>query len=269
VPDSCYDHPQYWDLAFRDETRLEADFVQAAARKYCDFPVRRVLEPGCGGGRLVLELAARGYDVTGFDLSQPAIKYLDRQLKRRGLTATTFLGDMTTTVIEPPADVAICPVNTFRHLATEEEARSHLQSIAQSLRLGGLYLLGFHLLPMDIDPESSERWTARHAATRVNFTLKVLESDREQRIETIRFRLTVTSSNQDGRPTKNTFEDLFGLRMYTAEQFQKLLATVPQFELLDVFDFWYDIDEPLTLDDEITDTMFVLRRKNLDGSRRI
>ena len=56
----CYDYPQYWDLAFRSETRLEADFIEVAARKYCEFPVRRLLEPGCGGGRLVIELAARG-----------------------------------------------------------------------------------------------------------------------------------------------------------------------------------------------------------------
>ena len=89
---SCYDHPQYWDLAFRDETRLEADFVQAAVRKYCDFPVRRVLEPGCGGGRLVVELAARGYNAIGYDLSTPAINYLRRRLNRRGLTAEVFEG---------------------------------------------------------------------------------------------------------------------------------------------------------------------------------
>jgi len=53
----CYDYPQYWDLAFRSETQLEADFIEAAGRKYCDFPVRRLLEPGCGGGRLVIEMA--------------------------------------------------------------------------------------------------------------------------------------------------------------------------------------------------------------------
>ena len=88
MPGSCYDHPQYWDLAFRDETQLEADFLEAAAKKYQDRPVHRIVEPGCGGGRLVVEMASRGYEVTGFDLSQPAIRYLTRRLKRRGLEAT-------------------------------------------------------------------------------------------------------------------------------------------------------------------------------------
>ena len=82
---NCYDFPQYWDLAFRDETRLEADFIEAAAQKYCQRPVKALLETGCGGGRLVVELASRGYDVVGFDISQAALKYLQRRLRRRWL----------------------------------------------------------------------------------------------------------------------------------------------------------------------------------------
>ena len=49
--------------------------------------------------------------------------------------------------------------------------------------------------------------------------------------------------------------------MYTASQFSRLLKSVPDLELLDVFDFWYEIDHPLELNDEITDTMFVLQRR--------
>ena len=83
-PNECYDYPQYWDLAFRSETKLEADFIEQACQRYCGSPVRRLLEPGCGGGRLVLETAARGYAVTGVDLSASAIRYVSRRLKHRG-----------------------------------------------------------------------------------------------------------------------------------------------------------------------------------------
>jgi hypothetical protein len=48
--------------------------------------------------------------------------------------------------------------------------------------------------------------------------------------------------------------------MYTAPQFRQLLKSVPQFEMIDVFDFWYDIDDPLKLDNQITDSVFVLRK---------
>ena len=166
---------------------------------------------------------------------------------------------MTCVQIEPPVDLAICPMNTFRHLVSETDAQKHLKSVAASLRPGGIYLLGFHLLPTDIDPESSERWTARHGTTQVTFSLKVLDSDRRKRIETIRFRLNVTT----GRPPQRhmRYEDEFPLRMYTAAQFRWLLKSVQSLELIDVFDFWYDIDDPLELNNEITDTMFVLRKR--------
>ena len=55
--------------------------------------------------------------------------------------------------------------------------------------------------------------------------------------------------------------DEFSFRMYTARQFRRLLASVPSLELCDVYDFWYEIDHPLELNDDRADTVFVLRRK--------
>jgi hypothetical protein len=60
---------------------------------------------------------------------------------------------------------------------------------------------------------------------------------------------------------KLRLRDEFPLRLYTAGQFRRLLAQVPAFELVDVYDFWYEIDHPLKLDDEISDTVFILRRR--------
>src|SRR5437762_578281 len=144
-----YDHPQYYDIAFQVYTEREADFIEAACRKYCPFDARRLLEPACGTGRLITELAARGYQVTGFDISQPALRYLRRRLKRRRLHADTFEAEMSDFRVGRSADAAYCMVNTFRHLLTEQAARGHLECIAGSLRPGGIYVLGMNLLPSD------------------------------------------------------------------------------------------------------------------------
>src|SRR2546430_1794883 len=85
-----YDHPEYYDIAFQVYTEREADFIEAACRKYCPFNARRLLEPACGTGRLVTALAARGYEVTGFDFSEPAFSSLRRQITRRRLEGTSF-----------------------------------------------------------------------------------------------------------------------------------------------------------------------------------
>src|SRR5260370_40529273 len=87
---NCYDYPRYYDIAYQAYTQREADFIEAGCRKYCPFAARRILEPACGTGALVTELAVRGYQETGFDLSPPALSYLRRQLARRRLLAEAF-----------------------------------------------------------------------------------------------------------------------------------------------------------------------------------
>lgn len=255
-PTNCYDYPQYWDLAFRSETKLEADFIEEACRKYCDFAVKRLLEPGCGGGRLVVEMASRGYELTGFDLSEPSIRYLAKRLARRKLRAQAIPADMTTFVPRRKVDAAFCTFNTFRHLTTEQAARQHLECVSQSLRVGGIYILGLHLLPPDADEECIERWSAKHGQTKVTMTLRVLDFNRSTRLETIRFSLRVRSGQQDLK-----LQSDYQYRIYTAAQIQRLLDSVPQFELCDVYDFWYDIDEPLQLSNELGDAVFILRKR--------
>ncbi|MHB8898820.1 MAG: methyltransferase domain-containing protein [Thermoguttaceae bacterium] len=255
-----YDYPQYYDLAFRSETVPEADFIEAACRKYCEGEVRRLLEPACGSGRLVAELAGRGYEMVGLDLSRPSLRYLRRRLDRRKLKAEILHADMTDFALGRRVDAAYSTFDGFRHLLTEEAARSHLECVAGCLQPGGIYLLGLHLLPPDADEECVERWTEQRGRTRVTVTLRVVATDRRRRVERLRICLLVRSG---GRELRLRHE--FDFRMYTAGQFRQLLKKVPELELCDVYDFWYDINEPLVLDDRMSDTVFVLKKK---GPRR-
>src|SRR5262245_31696155 len=138
-PVDWYDFPHYFDLAFRDETRAEVRFLIAAFQKYCRRPARRLLEPGCGSGRLITALAARSYEIIGIDQNETALAYLQKRLTRRGLTATLLRGAMEIFRLPQKVDAAFCTFNTFRHLLTEEAARSHLQCVADHLREGGIY----------------------------------------------------------------------------------------------------------------------------------
>ena len=99
--------------------------------------------------------------MTGFDLSQPSLSYLRRQLARRRLRAETFEAEMSDFRLSRPVDAAYCTGSTFRLLLTEQAARGHLRCIAGSLRPGGIYVLGFRLLPLNLDKEGDRRWTER------------------------------------------------------------------------------------------------------------
>ena len=252
---NCYDYPQYYDIAFQAYTQREADFIEAACRKYCPFDVRRLLEPACGTGRLITALAARGYQVTGFDLSQAALSYLRRQLTRRALHAETFEAEMSDFRLGQPVDAAYCTVSTFRHLLTENAARSHLECIARTLRRGGIYILGLHLLALGGGKDNSDCWTERRGETKVTITQRMLRIDIRSRIENLRVCLLARRGSTELR---RRYE--FQFRTYTAKQFRRLLDSVPSLELCDIYDFRYDITRPVALNDEMAYRVFVLRR---------
>ena len=251
-----YDHPEYYDLSMRDDTPLEAAFIEAACQKYCDFPVHRLVELACGSGRLVVELAARGYRVTGLDLNEKALDFLRKRLQKRRLQAEVLRADITDFTLPQPVETAFCLVNSFRHLLTEAAAKRHFEAVAKTLRPGGIYILGLHLVPPDADENAIERWQSRQGKTRISTDLRVTATDRRRRIESLQVSLRVRRGEKLWR-----FRGKFDFRLYTAAQFRKLLASVPAFKLCDVYDFWYEIDEPLKLDNRISDTVFILKKK--------
>jgi|ERR1700737_2547356 SAM-dependent methyltransferase len=257
-----FDYPHYCDIAFQAYARREAEFIEAACQKYCPFRVRRLLEPACGSGRLVTRLAARGYEVTGFDLSQPALNYLQQCVAARGLRVETFEAEMSDFRLDRLVDAAYCTISTFRHLLTEQTARDHLRCIADSLRPGGIYVLGFYLLPTGVEKDKTKRWTQRRGETKVTVTLRVLSVDLQSRIEKLRVSLLVRQTSKEFR-----LRHEFRFRTYTTRQFRRLLNSVPSLELCDVYDFRYDIDQPLALNGEMAYTVFVLRRRP-HGSNR-
>ena len=254
-----YDYPQYYDIAFQRYTCQEANFIETACRKYCQFNVRRLLEPACGSGRLITEFAARGYQVTGFDLSRPALSYLRQRLARRELDAETFQAEMSYFRVDRSVDAAYCMGNTFRHLLTEQAARAHLECIAVTLRPGGIYIIGLRFLLLDVDtPEPVTRWTERRGKTRVTLTQRVPHTDLHRRIENVEVSLTTRRG-----PKQFRLRDKFQLRTYTERQFRRLVASVPLLELCDVYDFRYDIHCPLVPGDKIAYGLFVLSRRSL------
>jgi SAM-dependent methyltransferase len=251
-----FDYPHYYDIVFQSHTRQEADFIEAACRKYCPFDVHRFLEPACGSGRLVTELAARGYHVTGFDLNRPALSYLRRRLGRLRLHAATFEANMSDFRVTEPIDAAYCTVGTFCHLLTEQAARRHLNCIAGSLRPGGIYVLAFRALPLNADEENVQHWTESRGRTKVTATLRVLHMDLRRRIEDVRVCLVGRRGSNELRLRHD-----FQLRTYTARQFRRLLGSVPLLELWNTYDFRYNIEQPFAPNDEMGYCLFVLGRR--------
>jgi len=253
---SLYDYPKYYDLLFGSDCKAEYDFLLSCIKKYARCEVRRLFEPACGTGRLLIKLAKAGYEVAGNDLNSKAVAFCNARLKRAGLDESVVLGDMADFRLKKKVQAAFNTINSFRHLDSEEAAESHLQCVANSLTKGGLYILGLHLTPTEGDPIQSEEWTARRGHLQVNSVMWIKELDLEQRNEKLGMTVDVYT------PTKSLrIVDEMNYRTYTAEQFEKLLSTCPSLETVGIHDFCYEIDTPLEVTSRSEDLVFVLRKR--------
>lgn len=255
-----YDTPLYYDIIFDQHTRAEVRFVDTLYQRYLgDRGHRRVLEPGCGSGRLVTPLSRRGYHVTGFDLSEPMLDFARRRLARsRGaVDAELRVGRMESFSVRQRFDLAHCFVSTFKYLLTEAHAAAHLACVARALRVGGVYLLGFHLTDYSQESIDRERWTGRRRGVEVVCNIQSWPPRRRVRLERIRSRLRVT---RQGAPL-GQYETHWQFRTYSPAEFLRLVARVPELELVAVHDFDYDADIDRELGEDRLDAVAVLRRR--------
>ncbi len=256
IAGDIYDYPAYYDLVYGSDWRAEFCFLLNCFQKHAGRKIKRVFEPACGTGRLLYRLAKQGFQVSGLDRNPRMVAYCNRRLKRHGFPATCVEGDMSDFHLPQPVDAAFNMINSFRHLATEREARGHLECLGRCVARGGLYVLGLHLTPTTAEPSDRESWSARRGHLAVVTALWVKARDLRKRQELCGMTYDVYTPTQAFR-----LEGEVSFRTYTATQFRRLVASVPAWEIAAVYDFSYDIDASIKVTPATEDAVFVLRRK--------
>jgi SAM-dependent methyltransferase len=256
-PIDWYDTPLYYDIVFDDYTRPESEFLAAVLKRHGKTRGRKVLEPACGSGRLVAAMASRGFSVTGFDKNEIMLRYAKKRLRTRKLKADLFQGRLERFSVKDKFDLAHCFVSTFRYILTEKGARSHLRCVRDTLKPGGLYVLGIHLSNYDTDRCSRERWDRKRKGVHVTCNIHGWPADPKKRVERHRCRMVVS---RNGKVHQQ--ENIWDFRAYNAKQLKATLRSVPELEHIASYDMTYDIDNPQKLCDDQLDYVLVLRRKS-------
>jgi SAM-dependent methyltransferase len=117
-----------------------------------DEPAARVLDLGCGTGRLAIAMAAAGYRVTGVDPARPS---LDAARRKPGADAVTWL-DGSTEVLPPDAfDAALMTSHVAQFFVTDDEWATALTDLHRAL------VPGARLIFDSRDPADRrwEKWT--------------------------------------------------------------------------------------------------------------
>ncbi len=219
---NLYDYPKYYDVIFGTDWKAEYDFMLECFKAYSKRKVKRVFEPACGTGRLLIKLAQAGYTVGGNDLNPKAVDYCNARFKRHDLRPTATVGDMSDFTVSKPYDAGFNMINSVRHLPTEAHARRHLECMAGAIAPGGLYLLGLHLIPTRGPRMEDESWSARRGHLQVNSYMWSKEIDLKKRREVLGMTFDVYTPTNQFR-----IEDEMIYRTYTADQIDKLIKSVP------------------------------------------
>ncbi|SHG25190.1 SAM-dependent methyltransferase [Streptoalloteichus hindustanus] len=114
-------------------TAAEVGFVE---RHLGLAPGSRVLDVPCGSGRHSMALAARGYRVSGVDISAEAVDHARRAAAEAGLTVDLTVADMRDLPRDGEFDAVVCLGNSFGYL-DPTSTRQFARSLAGAVRPGG------------------------------------------------------------------------------------------------------------------------------------
>lgn len=101
----------------------------------------RILDIGCGAGRHTIELAKRGYRLTGYDLSEPLLEEARRAARREGVRPSLVHGDMRELRYAAVFDAAVSLFTSFGYFERPEDDRRVLAGVARALKPRGKFLM--------------------------------------------------------------------------------------------------------------------------------
>jgi SAM-dependent methyltransferase len=120
-------------------TRREWDDLIVARLVEEVFAGARILDVGCGYGRITIPLSRRGFRIKGLDLSPELIAAAQQQAKAEGLEMASTVGAMTELPYEDSCfDAVICLWSAFNELLDESEQLAALREMHRVLTEGGL-----------------------------------------------------------------------------------------------------------------------------------
>lgn len=122
-----------------------------------------LVDLGCGTGRLMLRLAARGFDCTGIDLSPGMLEEVRRKAVEAGVAVATLQANLAELdgVPDDSFDDAACLFSTLGMLRGRPARQAFLAHVRRIVRPGGRFLLHVHHRHFYLGNPAGLRWFGR------------------------------------------------------------------------------------------------------------
>ena len=144
----------FWRAAMAPHTLAEVEYVQ----KMLNIPVgAKLLDIPCGDGRHGIELAERGFKITGVDISEENIRAGQAMAKQRGVEIEWRQGDKRELPWTAEFDGAYCLGNSFGYL-DDLGMQDFVAAVARALKPGARLVLDTAMAAESIIPNVDESW---------------------------------------------------------------------------------------------------------------
>ncbi len=249
---NIYNKPLYYDIAFSFvDAKKQIKLFEKMIKKYGRAGNKTFLDIACGPSLQLLELAKQGKEAIGLDLSKPMLTYLEKKAKKEKLKIKTIRADMINFKLRKKVDFAFIMMGSISYIKSNKDFISHLNSVASSLKSGGLYVIeNFRLeFPKKYD---SEKWTMKRDGIKVKlkYSIKFKDYITQMQEETIKMNV-----NDNG--IKKKFK-MSGMTKYIFPQELKALVKLENhFEFIGFF----ERDALKKLEEPSGENFIILRKK--------
>ena len=218
------------DQSWVEDTRRQVDFLVEKLQLRGD---EKILDLACGFGRHSLELARRGFSVTGVDITPSYIESTREEAKREGVQADFLCRDIREIQFEDAFDVVLSMADgAIGYLENDAENLKIFTVVSKALKPGGKYFMDIMNGSYADQHFPCRRWDAGKKC----LTLSAFEWDRETRVLLY------------GQPlTRPDIDEGNPIRLYTLAEITAILAS----HGMDVFSVYADFDGTVSSDQHI------------------
>ena len=116
-----------------------ADYLQSAFLKFGQNP-ELILELGCGTGSMAIELAKRGYDVIGLDISAEMLSKAYEKAKKNKTDILFINQDMRNFRLHGKVDAVLCLLDSLNYIPALSDVKKVFKLVSKYLNPSGLFI---------------------------------------------------------------------------------------------------------------------------------
>ena len=129
-----------YDLIITGPVSSRCDFVESSAAQRGILSGSKIMDTGCGTGSYSIELAKRGYVITGLDSSKELVNVAKAKAEKAGAGVVFQVGDILKLPSRPKYDGILCR-GVLNDIIDDSSRQQTFFSFAGALRKGGVLIL--------------------------------------------------------------------------------------------------------------------------------